>query len=179
MIPPNIDIPQGTFVNINIKPLFDDGNKDPPKYPKRTLRHDFSHMIQQQQIHKYVSTIWITTTPPLDSTSQSAPLLLTLPNTTTSIDMGPPMNILSGRLNVFENTPMVPQRKNIIDITPIPPTDVDHYQVNMIDQWQSSNPPTHQERNPKLTFQSMRTQQNQQQVKQYFINFFPQLDIID
>ena len=45
IVPTDVGIPQGTFENININPLFDDGNKDLPKYPKRTLRLDFSHMI--------------------------------------------------------------------------------------------------------------------------------------
>ena len=40
---------------------------------------------------------------------------------------------------------------------------MDHYQVNMMDQGQSSNPPTHQVSNPKPTFQSMGPQQHQQQ----------------
>ena len=118
-IPPNIGIPQGTFEHINVNPLFD-GNKGLPKYPKRILKLDFSHMIQQQKIHKDVSAIWIARIPPLDSTSQSTPLLLNLPNTTTSVDIGPPMKTLSGTSKNVENKPMVPQIKSLIDITPIP-----------------------------------------------------------
>ncbi len=121
-------------------------------------------MIQQQNIHKDVSTIGIASIPPFDSTSQSAPLLLTLPNTTTSVDMGPSMNTLSGTSNIVENTHVVPQRKSIIDITQIPSKNVEHCQVNMMDQGQSSKPPTHQVRNPKPTFQSMGPQQHQQQL---------------
>ena len=120
-------------------------------------------MIQQQQIHKNFPTIGVAIIPPLDSTSQSSPLLLTLPNTTTSVDMGPPMNTLSGISNFVENTPMVPQRKSLIEITLIPSKNVDHYEVNMMDQGKSSNLPTHQASNPKPTFQSMGPQQCQQQ----------------
>ena len=120
----NLGIPQGTFENININPLFDDGNKDLPKYPKRTLMLDFSHMIQQKT-NKYVSTIGVTNIPPLGATSQSVPLMPT--NATTSADMGPPMNTLSGTSNVVEPTPMIPQKKSLIDLTPIPPINVDHF----------------------------------------------------
>ena len=74
-LPTNLSIPQGTFENININPLFDAGNKDLPKYPKRTLRLDFSHMTQQQA-DKDVS-IGITNIPPLGATPQSVPLMLT------------------------------------------------------------------------------------------------------
>ena len=122
--------------------------------------------MQQQKIPKDVSTIEIESIPPLDLTPQSVPLLLTLPNTITLIDMWLPMNILSGTSNVVENTPMVPQRKSLIDITPIPSKNVDHYQVKIMDQGKSSKPSTHQVRNPKLTFQSMGPQKKQQQQHQ-------------
>ena len=104
IVPTNLGIPQGTFENINISPLFDDGNKDLPKYPKRTLRLDFSHMIQQQTNKD--ASIGVTNIPPLGVTSQNVPLMLT--NATTSTDMGPPMNTLSGTSNVVEHTPMIP-----------------------------------------------------------------------
>ena len=85
IVPTNLGIPQGTFENININPLFDDGNKDLHKYLKRTLRLNFSHMIQQK-IDKDVS-IGVTNIPPLGATSQSIPLMLM--NATTSTNMGP------------------------------------------------------------------------------------------
>jgi hypothetical protein len=124
-MPPNIEILQSTFEHININPLFDEppllnGNKALPKYLKRTLRLDFSHMMQQQEISNDVSTIGMTSIPSFDLTPPSAHLLLTLPNTTTSTDMGPPMNTLSETSNIVANTPMVPQKKSVIDITPIP-----------------------------------------------------------
>ena len=59
----------------------------------------------QQQTDKDVS-IGVTNIPPLGATSQSVPLMLT--NATTSADMGPPMNTLSGTSNVVEPTPMIP-----------------------------------------------------------------------
>ena len=99
-LPTNISIPQGAFENININPLFDDGNKDLPKYPKRTLRLDLSHMTQQQP-DKDVS-IGVINIPSLGTTIQSVPLMLT--NTTSSTDMDPPMNTSSGTSNVVEPT---------------------------------------------------------------------------
>ena len=39
-----IEILQGTFEHINVNPLFDE-IPPIPKYPKRTLRLDFSHII--------------------------------------------------------------------------------------------------------------------------------------
>lgn len=99
-LPTNLGIPQGTFENININPLFDTGNKDLLKYPKRTLRLDFSHMTQQQP-DKDVS-LGVTNIPSLGATPQCVPLMLT--NATSSADMGPPMNTLSGTSNVVEPT---------------------------------------------------------------------------
>ena len=120
----NLGIPQSTFRNIHINPLFDDGNKDLPKYLKRTLRLDFSHIIQQKT-DKDVSTIEATNIPPLGATSQSVPLMLK--NAMTLANMGPPMNTLSRTSNVVEHTPMIPQKKSLIDLTPIPPMNVDHF----------------------------------------------------
>ena len=119
-------------------------------------------MMQQQQTSNDVPTIGMMNLPPIDLTPPSAPLLLTLPNTTTSSDMGPPMNTLRETSNVVANPPMVPQKKSLIDITPIPSRNVDHYQVNMMNQGQSSNPLSYQVRNPKLTSKSMGPQHNQQ-----------------
>ena len=47
-----IEILQSTFEHININPLFNEpqpmkGNKTLPKYPKRMLRLDLNHMMQQ------------------------------------------------------------------------------------------------------------------------------------
>ena len=107
-----------------------------------------------------VSTIGFANIPPLDSNSQSVPLMLT--NATTSAAMGPPINTLSGTSNVVEHTPMIPQKKSIIDLTPIPPKNVDYLQVNMMNQGQSSNRPTHQASDPKPIFQPMEPQKQQQ-----------------
>ena len=102
-MPTNLGIPQGTFQNININPLFDDGNKDLPKYPKRTLRLDLLDMTQQQP-DKDVS-IGVINIPSLGTTTQSVPLMLT--NTTSSTGMGPLVNTLSGTSNVVEPTPII------------------------------------------------------------------------
>ena len=69
--------------------------------------------------------------------------------------MGSPMNTLSGTSNVGEPTPMIPQKKSLIDLTPIPPMNVDHFQVNMMNQGQSSNPPMNPASDPQATFQPM------------------------
>ena len=54
------------------------------------------------------------------------------------------MNTSSRTSNVVEPTPMIPQKKSLIDLTPIPPMNVDHFQVDMMNQGQSSNPPMNQ-----------------------------------
>ena len=76
--------------------------------------------------------------------------------------MGPPMNTLSGTSNVVEPTPIIQQKKSLIDITPIPTMNVDHSQVNIMNQGQSSNPLVNQENGPQVTFQSMKFQPQQQ-----------------
>ena len=140
--------------------MFDDGKKDLSKYRKRTLRLDFSHMIEKKT-KKDVSTIGVTNIPPLGATSQSVPLTLT--NATTLVDMGSPMNTLSGTSNVVEPTPLIPQKKSLIDLTPIPPMNVDNFQVNKMNQGQSSNPPMNQASDPQETFQPMESRPQQPQ----------------
>ena len=78
------------FEHININPLFDEpqpmkGNKTIPKYPKRTLRLDFSHMIQPQDVPKGTYMLGMPSIPPFEENQQSVPFLLTLPNVTTSM----------------------------------------------------------------------------------------------
>ena len=93
----SIKILQGTFEHININPLFDEpppikGNKILPKYPKRKLRLDLSHMMQQQDAPKGNFSLGMLNIPPLEENQQSTPLLLTLPNVMTSNLMEPLMS---------------------------------------------------------------------------------------
>ena len=74
--------------------------------------------MTQQQPDKDVS-LGVTNIPSLGATPQSFPLMLT--NATSSANMGPPMSTLSGTSKVVEPTPMVAQKKSLIDLTPIPP----------------------------------------------------------
>ena len=67
----SIEILQGTFQHININPLFDEpllikGNTILPKFPKRTLRLDLSHMTQQQDAPKGNCTLGMPNMPPLE-----------------------------------------------------------------------------------------------------------------
>jgi len=78
-----IEILQSTFEHININPLFDEppsinGTKNLLKYPKRMLRIDFNHIIQQQDVPKGTYTLGMPNM---------------LPNVMTSNVMEPPMSI--------------------------------------------------------------------------------------
>ena len=93
----SIEILQGTFEHININPLFDEpppikGNTILPKYPKRTLRIDLSHMTQKQDAPKGNCSLGMPNMPPLEENQQSTPFLLTLPNVMTSNVMEPLMS---------------------------------------------------------------------------------------
>lgn len=79
---------QSIFEYININPLFDEPpsinrNKTLPKYPKRKLRLDLNHILQQQDVSKDTCTLGMPNIPLLEENQQSAPLFLTLQNVMT------------------------------------------------------------------------------------------------
>ena len=101
------------------------GNKILPKYPKRTLKLDLSHMMQQQDAPKGNCALGMSNIPPLEENQQSTPLLLTLQNITEPL--------MSTTCEASTTTiPMDVQRKSLIDITPIPKRNMSHCQVNMV-----------------------------------------------
>ena len=67
----SIEILQGIFEHINIKPLYDappsnNVNQPSSKYPKQTLRIDLNQIMQQQEKSKDVHTIGMTNIPILE-----------------------------------------------------------------------------------------------------------------
>ena len=126
----SIEILEGTFEHMNGNPLFDEpppikGNKILPKYPKRTLRLDLSHMMQQHDAPKGTCTLGIPNILPLEENQQSTPFLLTLPNIMTSNVMEPLMSTTCEAST--SKIPMDVQRKSLISITPIPKRNASHY----------------------------------------------------
>lgn len=67
-------------------------------------------MIEQQEVPKYNYTIGMINVPPLDVNQQSFPIFLTLPSTTTSTTMGPPINALSKTSTIVASVPMKPEK---------------------------------------------------------------------
>lgn len=146
-----IEILQGTFEHINVNPLFDE-IPPIPKYPKRTLRLDFSHMLQPQDVPKGTHTLGMPRIPPLEENQQSTPLLLTLPTVTISNAMEPLIN------KTFETSsttiPNNMQRKSLIDITPIPQRNTSNCQVNMMTQGETFNTQRYQTNRSNMMFNS-------------------------
>jgi len=148
---PTIEILQSTFEHINVNPLFDE-IPPIPKHPKRTLRLDFSHMMQQQDAPKGTHALGMLDIPSLEANQQSTPLLLILPSATTSNTMEPLINTTCETSSA--TIPMDTQRKSLIDITPIPNRNVSHSQVNMMLQAGTSKTKMYQNNNTNMTFNS-------------------------
>ena len=144
---PTIEILQSIFEHINVNPLFDE-IPPIPKHPKRTLRLDFSHMMQQQDAPKGTYALGMLDIPSFEANQQSAPLLLTLPSVMTSNVMEPPMSTLCATSTT--TIPIDAQRKSLIDITPIPNRNTSHSQVNMMSQGGTSNTKRSQSNNTKM-----------------------------
>ncbi len=148
---PTIEILQSTFEHINVNPLFDE-IPPIPKHPKRKLRLDFSHMMQQQDEPKGTCALGMPDIPSLEENQQSTPLLLTLPSAMTSNTIEP---LISTTCETSSATiPMDTQRKILIDITPIPNRNASHSQVNMMSQEGTSNTQRYQNNNTNMTFNS-------------------------
>ncbi len=146
-----IKILQSTFEHINVNPLFDE-IPPIPKHPKRKLRLDFSHMMQQQDAPKGTCALGIPNIPSLEANQQSTPLLPTLPSATTSNTIEPIISITCETSSA--TMPMDTQRKSLIDITPITNRNASHSQVNMISQIGTSKTQRYQNNNTNMAFNS-------------------------
>lgn len=128
------------------------GNTTLPKYPKRMLRLDLNHMMQQQDVPKGNSTLGMPNIPPLEENQQSAPLFLTLPSVMMSNVMEPYM--ITPCETSTTKIPIDAQRKILIDITPIPKRSVPHCQINMMSQGETSNTQRSQNNNTNMMINS-------------------------